>query len=83
LNNDNIFTIQGGKKDEDDDTLPLNEYTIIDIDGDHWPAEGFLVFTSQHVAVMRDTGKGAIPAMCIPLDRVKVAGLTSELFDDE
>lgn len=78
--NDNIFTlVNGNKADAADETLPENEYCITTTSGSTYYATGFLVFTSQHVAIMKDIGKGAIPAMVVPLSIVEVA----ELVEDE
>lgn len=80
--NDNITqfgVVNGGKTEETEDSIPTLPYILEDIDGNQFPAEGFLIFTSQHVAIMRDTGKGAVPVMVVPLNRLKVA----ELFEDD
>jgi len=62
-------------------TAPMYEYLIIDTNyNDHY-AEGFLVFTTQHVAVMRDEGaQGALPVLLMPLTSVFKVVL---LEDDE
>lgn len=77
----NIFRIvQGGATEEpSSDDLPVNHYVITDIENDEFFGTGFLVFTSQHVAVMKETPKGAIPALVVPLNRVKSA----ELIEDD
>lgn len=69
----------GNNATTQEETLPVNRYIVEDIDGTTFPAEGFLVFTSAHVAVMRETEKGAIPVLVVPLDRVKCA----ELFEED
>lgn len=80
--NDNIVPfgqVKGGKDDGNETKLPENEYRIVDNNGHEYYAYGFLVFTTQHVAVMRDNGKGAIPVIVMPLSNVWVA----EMVDDE
>lgn len=84
---DNTFRlITGGKTEETPSVqpttniLPQNAYSIIDIDGNEHFAEGFLVFTSQHIAIMRDTGGGnGLPVLVMPLDQVRIA----ELLEDD
>jgi hypothetical protein len=69
---DNIFSLhQGGKAANDEERLPQNEYVITDCDGDEYYGNGFVIFTTHHVAIMKDDGKGAIPVIVIPLGRVK------------
>lgn len=60
-------------------TIPMNKYKITDINSEQKTAVGFLVFTSQHVAIMKDTGDGAIPVLVYPLERVAFA----EAVDDD
>lgn len=86
--NDNIVpfgAIKGGKGDGPDETvddgIPINDYIITDIDNQEFAATGFLIFTSHHLAIMRDNGKGAIPIMVFPIDRVKVAELYEDFTD--
>lgn len=81
----NVFSIlDGGKTDttpapESTDGIPQNEYRIVDIEGAEYFHEGFLLFTSQHIAVMRDTEQGALPIFILPLNRLAFA----ELFEDD
>jgi len=86
-NDNNVFSmIAGGKpeKTEDEDNgLPTNSYVIEDIVGNEHYADGFLVFTSQHIAVMQDRGKGAIPVLVLPLDQVRVAEIVNDEVEDE
>jgi hypothetical protein len=75
---DKVFrfgSIQGGKTEEKDDGIPVDNYRIIDIDDEEWTALGFMVFTPHHLAIMRDYGNGAVPVIVLPLDRVKAGGL--------
>lgn len=87
-NEDNIVkfgAIQGGKTETPakEDDLPQNTYAITDVDGVTVFCDGFLVFTSHHIAVMKDLGdKGAIPAMVFPLSMVKCAELVEPGEDD-
>lgn len=79
----NVFkfgAIDGNKKDED--SIPQNDYIVIDIDDLEYDVNGFLIFTPHHLAIMTDEGKGAIPALVLPIGRVKSAVLAS-LFDEE
>lgn len=82
--NGNIFKIlQGGKSptstDPDISGIPQNAYVITDINNCEHFAEGFLLFTSQHIAIMRDTGAGALPVLVMPLDKV----FSAELLEDD
>lgn len=80
----NIFkfgTVDGGKKEED--IIPENDYIVVDIDDIEYDIKGFLIFTPHHLAIMTDEGKGAIPALVLPIGRVKSAVLASLLVDDE
>lgn len=83
--NDNVFrfgTVTGGKGTSEaaaDDGIPTNKYVITDIDHEEYFAEGFLIFTSHHLAVMRDFGKGAVPILVLPINRVAA----SEICDPE
>lgn len=72
---DNIISLVDKIK-EDSVKLP---YVIIDVDGREFYGEGFLIFTSQHVAIMEPRGDQAVPAIVVPLARVVVA----ELDDDD
>lgn len=88
MDNDNVFpfgSIQGGKeKTADEDGIPENDYTIVDIENQAFDVSGFMIFTPHHLAIMQnlDGDKGAVPAFLIPLERVKIAGLT-ELIEGE
>lgn len=82
----NIFkfgAISGGKDEETEDKIPHNDYVIIDNDGNEFDVNGFLIFTPNHLAVMQDVGAGAIPALVLPLGRVKVAALAAVLGEPE
>lgn len=79
----NVFkfgAINGDKSDED--TIPQNDYVVVDIDDTEYDINGFLIFTPHHLAIMTDLGKGAIPALVLPIARVKTAVLASLLDDD-
>jgi hypothetical protein len=83
--NDNVMpfgAIQGGKQDTEQ-KLPQNNYVLEDVNGDAYPATGFLIFTTQHVAVMKDTKDGAIPVLVMPLTLLKVAELVEEYVGDD
>lgn len=72
--------IQGGRPKEDE--FPVNEYEILDIDDEVFNALGFAVFTSHHIAIMRDEGSGPLPILILPLHRVKVCQLVNPLTED-
>lgn len=77
---DNIHVFQGGKATPSDEKeLPTNDYEITTKNGNIYYATGFMIFTSQHVAVMQDNGNGAIPVFVTSLDNLDVA----ELLEDE
>lgn len=67
---------------DDEPGIPQNDYVIVDIWGEEHFASGFLLFTSQHVAVMRDQGDGALPIIVFPLGNVKYAVLDEEDLDE-
>lgn len=75
MSNDNIVSLIS--KTEEPSTI-ISNYRIEDIEGNIFEGEGFLVFTTQHVAIMTDTPLGSIPVVVVPLFRVKVA----ELMED-
>lgn len=88
----NVFKMISGGKDitpkvaaeptvAPEETIPMNPYEIITINDERLYAEGFLLFTSQHIAVMRDNGSGALPVLVVPLNMVKYAELCE--VDDE
>lgn len=89
--NKNIFRlVPGGVTEEPsqkEETLPVNAYVIYTSDTHNEPvelfAEGFLVFTSQHVAVMREQTNGAIPVLVVPLDRVLYTELVEDIDDED
>lgn len=79
----NVFkfgTVDGGKKEED--SIPQNDYVIVDVDDTEYDINGFLIFTPHHLAIMTDLGEGAIPALVLPIGRVKSAALAS-LFEED
>ncbi len=82
--NNNVFkfgAVDGGKKEED--KIPQNDYVVVDIDGIEYDVNGFLIFTPHHLAIMTDEGHGAIPALVLPISRVKTAVLASVIDDEE
>lgn len=74
----NFNQVQGGKA-ADADGIPENDYVIVDVEGNEFYATGFMIFTPHHLAIMADTGKGAIPVLVMPLARVKFA----EIYDED
>lgn len=84
MTNDNVFGIvQGGKGEAEDQKFPVNVYAIMDQDHTEHLHSGFMIFTSQHLAVMRDDGHGAIPIFVIPLQNVKYAEVLEEEEEQE
>lgn len=84
-NDNNVFkfgAINGDKKD-DKDTIPQNDYVVIDVDDIEYDINGFLIFTPHHLAIMSDEGDGAIPALVLPINRVKTAVLAKLIPDDD
>jgi len=78
--NNNIFKVMpGGKAANQSDQFPTDTYAIVCKNGRELLADGFLIFTSQHVTVMRDKGKGAIPVLLVPLIDIEFA----EIVDDD
>lgn len=81
MDNDNIVsfgTVKGGKDTSDENRIPTNDYVVVDMDDQEYVVNGFLIFTSQHLAIMRNSGDGAIPVLVLPLNRVKLAVLDEE-----
>lgn len=84
----NVFrfgAVQGGKaaKEEEEKRIPENDYVVVDIDDQEWFASGFLIFTPHHLAIMRDTGEGAVPVLVLPILRVKASELVEPEFDED
>ena len=81
-NEDNVFkfpVVQVGPEETDVNTkFPVNDYMIVTVDNDEYYATGFLIFTPHHIAIMKQTPAGAIPALLLPLSSVKSA----ELYED-
>ena len=79
----NIFkVIQGGGTEPKNDKFKANDYQILDIDDEVFSAMGFAIFTSQHVAIMRDDGDGPAPVLIVPLGRVKAVKMIDEELDE-
>lgn len=81
----NVFrlgSVKGGKDGSEAEAIPETEYVIVTKDNTEYFATGFLLFTSQHIAVMRDTGAGALPILVVPLTEVKMAEIV-EIDEDE
>jgi len=75
----NIFHLIEGKTPGTEEAPVEYDYIVLDVDGKEHFASGFLLFTSQHVAIMRETAKGALPVLVVPLSRVVAA----ELIEDD
>ena len=80
MDNDNIVPfgqVKGGKPDEAE--IPMNEYIIVDLQGRDFYHVGFLLFTSQHVAIMQERGGHTVPVFMAPLSNISFV----EVIDDE
>jgi hypothetical protein len=75
--------VQGDKPANDQAAPPINNYIIVDVDGDEFCETGFLAFTREHFAIFADKGKGLIPVLSVPIGRVKAAFIDYEVHDDE
>jgi hypothetical protein len=77
----NLFkfnAINGGKEPvEQEDKIPHNDYVVIDIEENEFSVNGFLIFTPHHLAIMQDSGAGAVPALVMPIGSIRFAGLKS------
>lgn len=84
-NDNNVFKFGAinGDKEDDKDTIPQNDYVVIDVDDIEYDINGFLIFTPHHLAIMSDEGDGAIPALVLPINRVKTAVLAKLIPDDD
>lgn len=72
-NNDNVT------EEPQSETLPVNRYVFVDHERNEvGEYEGFLVFTAQHVAVMREQDQGAIPVAVMPLANLFIAELVED-----
>jgi hypothetical protein len=83
---DNIIRIVSSNEDSagNENTIPQSDYRLNFVNGEFAEAYGFLVFTSQHVAIMRDNGTGAIPILVAPLGTVQYANIVeTEDTNDE
>lgn len=84
----NVFkfgAITGGKSEDEqapEDKIPHNDYVVVDNEDNEFDINGFLIFTPHHLAIMQDVGQGAVPALVLPIARVKFAGLASVLDSD-
>jgi hypothetical protein len=74
-----VINFNGGQTQTDGDEYVTNDYVITDIHNVEFFATGFLIFTSQHVAIMRESDKGALPIFLMPLDKVH----SVELIEDD
>lgn len=76
-----MYTIDGGKTgNQDTQKIPVNDYAVITMSGQEFYATGFCIFTSHHIAIMRDDGDGAVPVLVVPLNNVAAVELVE---DDE
>ena len=79
----NIFQLINNNGQVEEDIAPMYDYIVVVKDGNEHFAPGFLLFTSQHIAIMRETPKGALPILVIPLSEVKIAELVEDDEFDE
>jgi len=78
--NNNIFTLVAqANSQEAKPSIPEYDYEILNRDGQSFIHRGFMLFTSQHIAIMRETDVGALPIFVIPLDQVAFA----EIIEDD
>lgn len=82
----NVFqfgTIQGGKANEPKEKeFPTNPYVIVDIDDHEWEFDGYLIFTSQHIAIMEEGDEnGPVTAFMMPIGRLKFVSLIEDTED--
>lgn len=80
MNDDNVFNLV--PKGPEEEKLPQNDYCLTNLQDEDYFAHGFLIFTTHHVAVMRDDGKGAIPVLIMPLSNFRVAEIVEESEED-
>lgn len=75
--------VQGGKMTAvDEDHVPTSPYVIVDNKGREFYHEGFLLFTSQHVAIMQEQTPGnPIPVFMMPLGNLDFAEIVED--DDD
>lgn len=81
----NIFkfnAVKGGRDEDTEDKIPHNDYVVVDVEDYQFDVNGFLIFTPHHLAIMQDPGSGAVPALVLPIGRVKIAGLASVVNAD-
>ena len=65
-------SIVGGKEDKKD--FPAHPYVLTDVDGEEYYYDGFLIFTTHHVAVMVEGDDGEpVAGIMMPLHRLKSA----------
>jgi hypothetical protein len=76
--NDNIVSLVPGSKEQ---SIPESPYVIVDNEDIEHYGNGFLIFTSHHIAIMKELpGLGALPIALVPIGNVKYA---ERLEDDE
>ena len=83
MSDDNVMkfgVFDGGKDDKEQ--FPSNPYSIEDIDGNVYSAEGYLIFTSQHVCIMENNDAGPVTSIMIPLHRLKIVELADYIDED-
>lgn len=81
MDDDNIVKfgqIQGGKTEDLEPEVPSNQYVIIDVDREEYYHEGFLLFTSQHVAIMQERKGNTVPVFMMPLNMLRVVEIVDE-----
>lgn len=89
MGDDNVFqfgALDGGKDAKKE--IPQDDYIVKDVWGQTYFAHGFMIFTSEHVAIMKETDAGAIPVLLMPLTQVNIIfiddeELVAEVEEDE
>ena len=81
MDDKNVFELLSGGKQQlaDDDKLPETDYCLTLHDRTQVFGHGFMIFTTNHVAIMSDTGAGSIPVAMVPLSNLAYA----QTCDDE
>jgi hypothetical protein len=85
-----LFRVVEGNTPPVEATERTTTYAIMTTDNVEYVREGFLIFTAQHVAVMRElSDNNSIPILVLPLNQVKVVDLIEDdesmddLFDED
>lgn len=80
--NDNIIPFGSVNTTKPEEVTPEYDYKIDTKDNETYIARGFLIFTPQHIAVMRPLEEGALPVLILPLETIKSARLMEDVQQD-